>query len=553
MQNVSVAQLMPCEYESWGTKEGGGYKNWKKRYFVLKDKKLWYFDSKDSVSAKGYIELSNDAHVEDASDEFKGKCVLAINSKDKKGDRRYLIEVDNPSTLIDFIKHIENSIHPESAKKSYIDSLKTRGIPESIMSPKIQSPIMASSPTSNNNDLLIKPKKVPLGMNPLQMAMAGEMKKTIGAPDASVPIGSLSYNTNSSSNQLPAVPPINSGRRALSQKINPLVEEKKDRQQTLLGEGDSDVVYVNRQLPSYLGRNNINPTREYFTFLTGDKSKVLDYWISSIPSQIKLEKNKTINYVMSVASDCDNVTYKVNGPQENMGLGIADFFSLVESASDGIDKMNLYGNKICPERIGSYIQLCSAENAIEGGYIFCGDLLSSEAFNMIDSGNALIVLNQFEKECSNIKIITSVEKDMSSVGPQFTRFTFDIYGKNTASKIEVIKSVLTKFGCSDKGDQLMAVFQSFDSDCSLSVSLLLTPNDLAQMSIIINNPKAVQVSVFLGLDENKNIQIHNELVSLYGPPKAVECVLIMDGFKMGIYKQKLLVNVIYDIGYENSE
>jgi hypothetical protein len=43
---VSVAALHPADKEGFLTKQGGGYKSWKRRWFVLKGTNLYYFKSK---------------------------------------------------------------------------------------------------------------------------------------------------------------------------------------------------------------------------------------------------------------------------------------------------------------------------------------------------------------------------------------------------------------------------------------------------------------------------------------------------------------------------
>jgi len=50
-QKVSVASLQPADREGWMTKQGGSYKSWKKRWFVLKGTQLFYFKNKKVILA----------------------------------------------------------------------------------------------------------------------------------------------------------------------------------------------------------------------------------------------------------------------------------------------------------------------------------------------------------------------------------------------------------------------------------------------------------------------------------------------------------------------
>jgi hypothetical protein len=62
-----VASLQPADKEGWCTKQGGSIKTWKKRWFVLKGNRLWYFKGKTDTEAKGYIDLERGTVVRDES------------------------------------------------------------------------------------------------------------------------------------------------------------------------------------------------------------------------------------------------------------------------------------------------------------------------------------------------------------------------------------------------------------------------------------------------------------------------------------------------------
>lgn len=54
---VSVASLQPCRLQGFLTKQGGAFKSWKKRWFVLTDNCLYYFSSQTSAKCLGMITL----------------------------------------------------------------------------------------------------------------------------------------------------------------------------------------------------------------------------------------------------------------------------------------------------------------------------------------------------------------------------------------------------------------------------------------------------------------------------------------------------------------
>lgn len=80
--HVSVKQLQPALFEGWGKKQGGSVKTWKKRWFVLKPDRLWYFASRTATDAKGYIELPPGTEIKDVSQ--PKKMMFSINSRNTK-------------------------------------------------------------------------------------------------------------------------------------------------------------------------------------------------------------------------------------------------------------------------------------------------------------------------------------------------------------------------------------------------------------------------------------------------------------------------------------
>lgn len=101
---ISVASLNPPDKEGFLTKQGGSIKTWKRRWFVLKNKKLVYFKSRTDVEATGIIELEADSFVRDERD------------KDKK--RRFMFSVGTSRRV--FFMHSDT----EAEMKQWIDAIK---------------------------------------------------------------------------------------------------------------------------------------------------------------------------------------------------------------------------------------------------------------------------------------------------------------------------------------------------------------------------------------------------------------------------------------------
>ncbi|ELP94885.1 hypothetical protein EIN_249190 [Entamoeba invadens IP1] len=138
----SIESLQPCEFECWGEKVGGSIKTWKKRYFVLKDKMIWYYASRHDLIAKGCVEIQKGTSVEDVSGKRIAKNkpnALSVGVTSVKGSRLFIVVCENSS---DFQKLFE-----QLKKATQVEPLAT--IPRVVPTSKIPTtlvPTMGESP-----------------------------------------------------------------------------------------------------------------------------------------------------------------------------------------------------------------------------------------------------------------------------------------------------------------------------------------------------------------------------------------------------------------------
>ena len=132
-----MASLQPADKDGWCTKQGGSIKTWKRRWFVLKEKRLWYFKGKpvffrniyrgkyfyyqQDTEAKGFIELEPGSTVKDESGP-KHKSMFSIQSRGLKcfspclpidhvrGRRVFLIKPDTLPEVQEWIDAIKKNI-----------------------------------------------------------------------------------------------------------------------------------------------------------------------------------------------------------------------------------------------------------------------------------------------------------------------------------------------------------------------------------------------------------------------------------------------------------
>jgi hypothetical protein len=102
---ISVASLNPADKEGFLTKQGGSIKTWKRRWFVLKGKRLVYFKTRNDLEATGVIELEQDSFVKDEKDKKKRFMFSVGTSR-----RVFFIVADNEKDMQSWIESIKRNI-----------------------------------------------------------------------------------------------------------------------------------------------------------------------------------------------------------------------------------------------------------------------------------------------------------------------------------------------------------------------------------------------------------------------------------------------------------
>lgn len=106
-----MASLEPHDKDGYLTKQGGAIKTWKRRWFVLKGNKLWYFKTKTDTVAKGFIELEATTLIRDESaTSKKKKPMFSIQARGVKGRRVFMIIPDTQQESLEWIQAIRLNI-----------------------------------------------------------------------------------------------------------------------------------------------------------------------------------------------------------------------------------------------------------------------------------------------------------------------------------------------------------------------------------------------------------------------------------------------------------
>eukprot|EP00742_Colponemidia_sp_Colp-10_P000606 GILJ01000662.1.p1 GENE.GILJ01000662.1~~GILJ01000662.1.p1 ORF type:complete len:128 (-),score=12.14 GILJ01000662.1:137-520(-) len=101
--------------EGYLTKQGGFVKNWKRRYFVLRDNVITYFKTPTSTSPQGIIPLDQCLAVKSADDVINKCCSFIVSIP----GRTYYILAESDEERDEWIRAVGRSIVVYSGALNY--------------------------------------------------------------------------------------------------------------------------------------------------------------------------------------------------------------------------------------------------------------------------------------------------------------------------------------------------------------------------------------------------------------------------------------------------
>jgi len=127
---VSAASLHPFDRDGYMTKQGGSHKNWNKRYFILKDRALYYYKTPKDNMFTGRIDIEANSVVKEEPGIKKSPNMFSISTS----RRIFFMFPDKTEEVKAWIDSINKAI--QSAKGTTSNPTSTNAV---------------STPSSNNN------------------------------------------------------------------------------------------------------------------------------------------------------------------------------------------------------------------------------------------------------------------------------------------------------------------------------------------------------------------------------------------------------------------
>jgi len=132
---IPAASLSPFDKDGYLTKQGGSIKTWRKRYFVLKDKSLYYYKTPKDPIITGKIELEPTSLVKEEPGKKKPNMLSVTTAK-----RIFFMYTEKPEEVKPWIEAIQKGI--EKAKSLPPPAAHKEDVPKPV-DPK-QPPTIAT-------------------------------------------------------------------------------------------------------------------------------------------------------------------------------------------------------------------------------------------------------------------------------------------------------------------------------------------------------------------------------------------------------------------------
>jgi len=104
--DIPAQSLVPPDKDGYLTKQGGGIKTWKKRYFILKGPCLYYYKSPKDTTITGRVDLESGSIVKEEKDKKTRPNMFSVQTS----KRIFYISADKPEEMNEWMVSIKGAI-----------------------------------------------------------------------------------------------------------------------------------------------------------------------------------------------------------------------------------------------------------------------------------------------------------------------------------------------------------------------------------------------------------------------------------------------------------
>lgn len=567
--NVSVASLQPSQFEGWATKQGGGWKSWKRRWFVIKDRKMWYFVGKNDTEAKGWIDLTPGTEVRDVTEPGqKKKFCFIIKSRGVKGEREFPIFVESETDLKGFLKAINQVLQgdkkPAAAPKPNNFAPPNVNATSAPANEPVAPPPMTTAfvPQTREDDVPPIPEPqpaVPEPQPPVPEPVAAPVApEPVPEPAAPEPVA----QPTPFAQQAPQATPFAQAAQPAAPKptgfgarpggfggfgANRFGARPAQQQAAAAPPSLNIPANINRQPVPQMLQTAIEMSE---WLKSNNPEGILDFlgiWRDSLPVNVDMEMGEIADVKLVVSANAHKFSWRVDGPQGALIQKMVDFFWNVGAPETEIDRLNDLGAEINPMFIGSWIDM-SEEGGMDGGWYFPVDTdvnIGKQAGDPDGPSNCLAKMLEWAQK-NGLNMISSIGRDMGATPPRQTEFKYKIVGPASA-KLNIVKDGFTMFGIPALPEKVESALNAYTGN-EIMMSVTTSTEGFVRVGVIIPQPNAQVLSQVVESVSGHDIPRHQQYLNTFGQPVAVEYSFLSTGFGFEVYREGADAHVHYLLG-----
>jgi len=501
-KNVSVQQLGTGDMEGFMTKCGGSVKNWKRRWFILKGNRLYYFKDKKDKKATGVISLSRESFAKEDNQKKPGKACIALGTL----ERVFFMYPDSDVEQRDWVRVFQGVIDNLRGNQNPPPQPQPQPVVVNNLQPQPQ-PVSQPQPVMTNLQPQPQPISQPLPTSSQPMTTTPQTSQPMSTPQTSQPINSTSS-----------------------------------------------------------GGTVLVRSRDFIPFMVDDTNKVLEFWNIWFDSIPKGETVNGMSYFLVISCDGGELSWRASGPQNMFIQKMVDFFWNVGAPESEIDRLNDYGALVNPLTIGSWINMSKVGGMDGGWFFpvplaikIALEASDSDSNNDepspagMEGGDQTIRLFQSWVESNRIEDCLYIGRDMGAAPPRQTEIRIRLSQPTVADQLNVALNAMKTFRFPDVPGNMLNILRQFTNP-GIILSIILSSEGFVKLGILFPSPNwnfALQL-----IDEGRKYctgsissgtDVFTKLNNVFqvNVPEFIELQYLQPGFGYNVYKEDFNVLVHY--------
>lgn len=260
-------------------------------------------------------------------------------------------------------------------------------------------------------------------------------------------------------------------------------------------------------------------------FLQAEETQMCEFWnlwYNTVSQQLSEDPNCDIQFDFSFSEDFNKLYWNSAGPQYLMIQQLVDFFYIVGAPEEEIEKLNVVGENINPDRIGSWINV-SEKGGIDGGWCFTFPIGLDIAIDSVETGPVCEQIKTWGKK-NDISECFYLARDMGAEPPRQTEIRCHV---GSSQGWGVVRQLYDLAGFPYPSQ---AAIDAIESANSIYVAVNVTEEEFVRVAVGIESPDQDVVRRF---GNNRISEVEKGL----GTVSSVEFQYLKTDFGYSVYRE----------------